>query len=97
MGSAESVREWVGGRLTLPARIEAMGDRRAEMSLWVELPDLQVVGQVLEAACARALRAVKHTLHQRAREEPPAPVVQTDRRRGGARPPVITTRAARHG
>jgi uncharacterized protein len=45
---AEPVREWVGGRLTLPARIESMGDRRAEMALWVELPDLQVVGQVLE-------------------------------------------------
>jgi len=48
MSSAEPVREWVGGRLTLPALIESMGDRRAEMSLWVELPDLLVVGQVLE-------------------------------------------------
>ena len=48
MSSSEPVREWVGGRFTMPARIEAMGDRRAEMSLWVELPDLQVVGQVLE-------------------------------------------------
>jgi uncharacterized protein len=46
--SAEPVREWVGGRFTLPARIESMGDRRAEMALWVELPDLRVVGQVLE-------------------------------------------------
>lgn len=50
-----------------------------------------------QAARARALRAVKHTLHQRAREERPAVVAQTDRGRGGARPPVITTRAARHG
>jgi uncharacterized protein len=48
MSSAEQVREWVGGRLILPARIESMGDRRAEMSLWVELPELAVVGQVLE-------------------------------------------------
>lgn len=48
MGSTEPVREWVGGRLKLPAQIETMGDRRAEMSLWVELPDLKVVGQVLE-------------------------------------------------
>jgi len=48
MSSAEPLREWVGGRMTLPARIESMGDRRAEMSIWVELPQLQVVGQVLE-------------------------------------------------
>ena len=50
MSSTEQVREWVGGRLTLPARIEPMGDRRAEMSLWVELPGLQVVGHVIETA-----------------------------------------------
>ena len=42
------MREWVGGRLTLPVHIESMGDRRAEMSLWVELPDLHIVGQLLE-------------------------------------------------
>jgi len=48
MSSAKPLREWVGGRWALPARIESMGDRCAEISLWVELPDLQVVGQVLE-------------------------------------------------
>lgn len=48
MNGTTATREWVGGRLTVPARIESMGDRRAEMSLWVELPGLEVVGHVLE-------------------------------------------------
>jgi hypothetical protein len=45
--STESVREWIGGRFKLPAAVQAMGAQGTEMVMWVELPELLVVGQEL--------------------------------------------------
>jgi hypothetical protein len=49
-----------------------------------------------QAERARALRAVKHTLHQRARNEGPILSAPVERRRAGVRS-TATARAARYG
>jgi len=41
------VREWVGGRLTLPVYINEPVPFRPEIDLWIELPEGLIVGQAL--------------------------------------------------
>jgi len=43
-GPGARVREWVGGRLTLPVYITAGAPYRPEMVLWLELPEDLIVG-----------------------------------------------------
>jgi len=45
--SGSQVREWIGGRLTLPIYVTEDAPFRPEMDLWLEVPEDLVVGQEL--------------------------------------------------